>query len=131
MFKVETDRIKEMIEGNYDFIDFVFSKIKDIEKAKSPYVSSILATKHQGHFENHNLYSWYFNLETYPFLLTRAVEGINESDPWKIDIFYLEPGGWNWSYKDYMIEGASYECADRAKEAALLYVKSLEDKYNE
>ena len=67
----------------------------------------------------------------YPLLLTKAVEGINMSDPWKIDYFYEDDRGWAWSYKDYRDLDEYHKKPDQAKEAALKYVMTFENKNKE
>ena len=64
----------------------------------------------------------------YPLLLTRAVEGVNMSDPWKIDVFFEDDKGWYWSYKDYRNLDEYHKTPDGAKEAALRYVMIFENK---
>lgn len=64
----------------------------------------------------------------YPLLLTKAIEGVNMSDPWKIDIFYEDFKGWSWSYKDYRALDVYYDYPDQAKEAALEYLMVIEMK---
>lgn len=62
----------------------------------------------------------------YPLLLSKAVDGINGTDPWKIDIYFEEGHGWSWSYKDYTVVGKFFKEADGAREAAIQYVMKLE-----
>lgn len=118
-------RIDEMISGDYEFIKFIVSHIEGLEWKDNIYGNEIIYLIRDTHIETHYLRSRGFRTETYPFLLTRAIDGINETDPWKIDVFFCEPGGWNWSYKDHLNSEDIYRKADDAREAALLYVKSL------
>jgi hypothetical protein len=118
------DMINEMVADDYEFIKWIVEQIPGLEWIDNVYDSSAISIIKDNSIHIYYLYSKDFITETYPLLLTRAIERINETDPFKIDIFFLDPAGWNWSYKDYMNEKERYVCADRAKEAALLYVKN-------
>lgn len=72
--------------------------------------------------------SWHKNY--YPLLLSKAVDGINETDPWKIDIYYEHNQGWAWTYKDYLNIGEYHKEADGARISALKYVMDQENKTN-